>query len=105
MATRIFFLALAVSLIVIAIWAYQHDQKLRTNASQVNFGDSEDVVRALLGDPGSNGSCGSLTPAPKGCSHEFVYRYWYSIFQPKYKVIWFDQKDQVLGEQAVKSQF
>jgi len=105
MATRIFFIAIAIALVFAAIWAYQHDQRLRTNSSQVNLGDSDEVVRSLLGDPSSDGNCGALTPVPNGCSHEFVYRYWYSIFQPKYEVIWFDQRGRVLGEQAVHSQF
>ncbi len=105
MVARIFFFALALALVVAGIWAYQHDQKLRNNASQVNLGDSDEVVRELLGDPSSQGSCGSLTPVPKGCSSEYVYRYWYSIFQPKYEVIWLDQQGRVLGEQRVQSQF
>ena len=105
MATRIFFLAVALALVVASIWAYQHDQKLRSDASQVSLGDSDEVVRALLGDPSRQGNCGSLTPVPKGCSSEYVYRYWYSIFQPKYEVIWFDLQGRVLGEQRVQSQF
>ena len=105
MAVRIFFIALVVALIVAGIWAYQHDQRLRTNSTQINLGDSDDVVRTLLGDPSSQGDCGSLTPVPKSCSSEFVYRYWYSVFQPKYEVIWFDHQGRVLGEQRVASQF
>jgi len=105
MATRIFFIAVALGLIVAAIWAYQHDESLRKNASQVNIGDSNEVVRELLGDPSRDESCGALTPVPKACTHEYVYRYWYSIFQPKYEVIWFDREGKVLGEQHVQSQF
>lgn len=105
MATRIFFVAIALALVIAGIWAYQHDQTLRQNASQVNLGDSDEVVRALLGSPSSEGPCGSLTPVPKGCTGEYVYRYWFSIFQPKYEVIWFDQSSKVLGEQHVQSQF
>ena len=105
MAVRIFFIAIAVALIVAAIWAYQHDQRLRANSSEINLGDSDEVVRALIGDPSRQGDCGSLTPVPKDCSSEFVYRYWYSIFQPKYEVIWFDRQGRVLGEQEVHSQF
>ena len=105
MAARIFFIAIAVALVVAAIWAYQHDQRLRANSSEINLGDSDEVVRALIGDPSRQGDCGSLTPVPKDCSSEFVYRYWYSIFQPKYEVIWFDRQGRVLGEQEVHSQF
>jgi len=105
MATRIFFLAIALGIVVLGLWSYQHDQRLRDNASQVNLGDTNDIVRELLGDPSSEGSCGSLTPVPKGCSDEYVYRYWYSVFQPKYEVIWFDSAGKVLGEQYVHSQF
>jgi len=105
MVTRITFIVIALALVVAGIWAYNHDQNLRKNASQVNLGDSGEVVRALLGDPTSEGACGSMTPIPKGCSNEYVYRYWYSIFQPQYEVVWFDQSDRVLGEQHVKSAF
>ena len=105
MATRIFFIAIALGLVVAGVWAYQHDEKLRTNASQVNIGDSNEVVRVLLGDPGSDGPCGALTPIPNGCAYEYIYRYLYSIFQPQYEVIWFDHAGKVLGEQHVKSHF
>jgi len=105
MATRIVFIAIALALVVAAFWAYHHDQRLRENASQVTIGDPNEIVRTLLGDPTSDGPCGSLTPVPKGCVNEYVYRYWYSIFQPKYEVIWFDHTGKVLGEQHVQSQF
>jgi hypothetical protein len=105
MVTRITFIVIALALVIAGIWAYNHDQNLRKNTSQVNLGDSSEVVRALLGDPSSMGPCGSLTPTPKGCTSEYVYRYWYSIFQPQYDVVWFDQSDKVLGEQHVKSAF
>lgn len=105
MATRLFFIATALALVVAGFWAYHHDQRLRENASQVTIGDPNEIVRTLLGDPTSDGPCGSLTPVPKGCANEYVYRYWYSIFQPKYEVIWFDQSGKVLGEQHVQSQF
>ena|SRR5215471_5830155 len=105
MAARIFFLIIALGLVVAGIWAYQHDSRLRTDASAVNLGDSTEVVRAALGDPSSEESCGTLTLAPKDCSSEFVYRYWYSVFQPQYEVIWFDGSGKVLGEQHVRSRF
>ncbi|HLI62116.1 MAG TPA: hypothetical protein VKV05_01865 [Terriglobales bacterium] len=105
MTTRIFFFAIALALLIAGLWAYHHDQDLRKNAAQVNLGDPNEVVRELLGDPTSEGPCGSLTLAPAGCADEYVYRYWYSIFQPKYEVVWFDRSDKVLGEQYVQSQF
>ena len=105
MGTRIFFIAIALGLVVAGIWAYQHDQHLRNNAPQVNIGDPNEVVREMLGEPTSEGPCGSLTATPKGCTDEYVYKYWYSIFQPQYEVIWFDQAGKVLGEQHVKSAF
>ena len=105
MRIRLFFIAVALALVIAAIWAYQHDQKLRKNSTQVNIGDSSDVVRELLGAPSSEVTCGSLTPVPKGCTEEFVYRYWYTIFQPHYEVVWFDQFGKVLGEQHVRSAF
>jgi hypothetical protein len=105
MQTRLFFIAVALGLIIAGIWAYYHDENLRKNASQVNLGDSSEVVRQLLGEPSSEGPCGSLTPIPTGCTSEFVYRYWYSIFQPQYEVIWLDKSGNVLGEQHVRSSF
>jgi hypothetical protein len=105
MGTRIFFLAIAFALVLAGFWAYHHDQGLRTNSAQVTIGDPNEVVRQLMGEPSSEGPCGSLTPVPKTCSSEYVYRYWYSIFQPQYEVVWFDQSGKVLGEQHVQSPF
>jgi hypothetical protein len=105
MTTRIVFLAIALALLIAGIWAYHHDENLRHNAAEVNVGDPNEVVRELVGDPSSEGPCGALTPAPAGCAEEYVYRYWYSIFQPKYEVVWFDPSGKVLGAQHVQSQF
>jgi hypothetical protein len=105
MTARLFFAAIALGLVLAGLWAYHHDESLRKNAMQVNLGDADDVVRELLGTPSSEGPCGSLTPVPKGCTNEYVYRYWYTIFQPQYEVIWFDESGKVLGEQHVQSRF
>jgi hypothetical protein len=105
MTTRIVFIAVALAFVGAGIWAYEHDQKLRTNSFQVNIGDPNEVVRELLGDPSSEGPCGSMTPSPKGCAQEYVYRYWYSVFQPQYEVVWFDENGKALGEQHVRSAF
>ena len=105
MGTRIFFIAIALALVIAALWAYHHDDMLRKNSSQVALGDSNEMVRELLGNPSSDGTCGSLTPVPKACTNEYVYRYWYSIFQPQYEVVWFDGAGKVLGEQHVQSPF
>ena len=102
MGTRIFFVAIALALVVAGVWAYHHDQELRKNVMQVNLGDPNEVVRELLGDPSSEGPCGSLTAVPKGCTDEYVYRYYYSIFNPQYEVVWFDSAGKVLGEQHVQ---
>jgi hypothetical protein len=105
MATRIVFIVIALALIGAGFWAYHHDENLRGNVPMVNLGDPNEVVRQVLGDPTSEGPCGSLTPIPKGCTNEYVYRYWYTIFQPQYEVIWFDHEGKVLGEQHVRSAF
>jgi hypothetical protein len=105
MITRAVFLGMALALVAAAMWAYHHDQKLRENVFQVTIGDPNEVVRELLGDPTREGSCGSLTPVPNACTDEYVYRYWYSIFQPKYELVWFDHAGKVIGEQHVESQF
>ena len=103
MGTRIIFIAIALGLVAAGIWAYRHDEMLRRNSAQVNLGDADEVVRELLGSPTSEGPCGSLTPVPTSCSNEYVYRYWYSIFQPQYEVVWFDRSGKVLGEQHVQT--
>ncbi len=102
MGTRIFFFAIALCLVVAGVWAYHHDQELRQHVMQVNLGDPNEAVRELLGDPSSEGPCGSLTPVPTGCTDEYVYRYYYSIFNPQYEVVWFDSAGRVLGEQHVQ---
>ena len=101
MGTRLFFLAVGLGLVAAGVWAYHHDETLRTNSAQVSLGDPNEVVRELLGNPTSEGPCGSLTSVPTGCSDEYVYRYWYSLFQPQYEVVWFDHTGKVLGEQHV----
>ena len=105
MITRIVFSVIALSLIGAAVWAYHHDQKLDQNAALVNLGDPNEAVRELLGEPSAEGDCGSLTAAPKACTDEYVYRYYYSIFRPKYQVIWFDHAGKVVGEQHVERPF
>jgi hypothetical protein len=103
MGTRMFFLVIALGLVAAGVWAYQHDQMLRKNSAQVNLGDPNEVVQELLGSPTREGPCGSLTPVPTGCSNEYVHRYWYSIFQPQYELVWFDHSGKVLGEQHVQA--
>lgn len=102
MGTRLFFIGIALSLVAAGIWAFHHDQQLRNNAMQVARGDPNDVVRELLGDPSSEGLCGTLTAIPTGCTNEYVYKYYYSIFNPQYEVVWFDHAGKVLGEQHVQ---
>ena len=103
MGVRIFFVAIASGLLAAALWAYHHDDELRRNSALVTIGDPNEVVRELLGSPTSEGPCGALTPVPSSCSSEYIYRYWYSIFQPQYEVVWFDHAGKVLGEQHVQA--
>ncbi len=103
MGTRIFFFVIALGLVGTGVWAYHHDQELRKNSMQLNLGDPNEVVREVLGDPSSEGPCGSLTAVPKGCTDEYVYRFYYSIFNSQYEVVWFDNSGKVLGTQQVKT--
>ena len=103
MGTRIFFLVIALCLVAAGVWAYHHDEELSKNSMQVNLGDPNEVVRELLGDPSSEGPCGYLTAVPNGCADEYVYKYYYSIFNPQYEVVWFDSSGKVLGMQHVKA--
>jgi hypothetical protein len=105
MGTRIVFVAIALGLVMAGVWAYHRDDTLRRNSAQVTIGDPNEVVRELLGDPSSEGPCGSLAAAPKACTNEYVYKYYYSIFQPQYEVVWFDHAGKALGEQHVQSPF
>ncbi len=105
MTTRIVFLAIAIAIAGAAVWAYHHDAELRKNAMLVNLGDPNEVVRELLGEPSSEGPCGSLTVAPGACTDEYVYKYYYSVFQPQYEVVWFDSAGKALGEQHVQRPF
>ena len=102
MTTRIVFIVIALAIVGALVWAYHHDDELRKNSLEVNLGDANEVVRELLGDPSSQGPCGSLTAVPTGCVDEYVYRYYYSIFNPQYEVVWFDGSGKVLGLQQVK---
>lgn len=105
MGARIVFSFVALAILAGFVWAYHHDQQLRANASQVNLGDPNEAVRDLMGEPSQEGSCGLLTPSPARCSAEYVYRYYYTIFQPQYEVVWFDSAGKVLGEQHVQRSF
>ena len=105
MTTRLVFLAIALAIAGAFVWANHHDQKLEENATMVNLGDPNEAVRELLGNPTSEGSCGSLTVAPSMCTDEYVYKYYYSIFQPKYEVVWFNNEGKVIGEQHVQRPF
>jgi hypothetical protein len=101
MGTRIVFVVIALLAVGWLLWAYHHDRVLRDNAPQLQLGDPQEAVRDLLGTPTSEGDCGSLTAVPNGCSHEFVYRYAFSLFNAQYQVIWFDSTGKMLGETRV----
>ena len=105
MVTRIVFVLIALAIVVAFVWAYHHDQKLQQNAAMVSPGDPNEVVRELLGEPSSEGSCGTLSVAPSTCSDEYVYKYYYTIFQPEYEVVWFNAQGKVIGGQHVKRPF
>lgn len=99
MVTRIIFFIIALSFVAAGFWAYRHDEKLQQHAALVSLGDPNEGVRELMGDPSSEGECGSRTPAPAACTDEYVYRYYYSIFRPQYEIIWFDHSGKVIGQQ------
>jgi hypothetical protein len=100
--TRIVFLVIALAIVGGFVWAYHHDVELGKRVAEVEVGDPNEVVRELLGEPSSEGSCGKLTVAPAACADEYVYRYYYSIFQPQYEVVWFNAEGKVIGEQHVQ---
>lgn len=102
MTTRIVFFVLALGIVGGFVWAYHHDVELSRRVAEVEIGDPNEAVRELLGDPSREGPCGSLTVAPAACADEYIYKYYYSIFQPKYEVMWFDKEGKVIGEQQVQ---
>ena len=105
MGTRLVFIVIALAIVGGFTWAYHHDAELSKRVRMIELGDPDDAVRELLGEPSSEGSCGTMTPAPSACVREYVYKYYYSIFQPQYEVIWFNDQRRVIGEQHVKRPF
>ena len=102
MTTRIVFIAFALTITGALVWAYHRDQRLQENAAMVNLGDPNEAVRELLGNPSSEGSCGAVSVAPEACADEYIYKYYYSIFQPQYEVVWFNAEGKVIGVQHVQ---
>ena len=100
--TRIVFFLIAVAIVGGFACAYHHDVELGKKIFQVEIGDPNEAVRDLLGEPSSEGSCGRMTVAPSACMNEYVYKYYYSIFQPQYEVVWFNAEGKVIGVQHVQ---
>jgi hypothetical protein len=92
------FFGFALLIVALGIWAYHHDQKLEHNAALVNIGDPNETVRELLGEPSREGDCGYITLAPRSCTEEYVYRYYFHIFRPQYEIVWLDRSGKVIGE-------
>ena len=105
MVTRIAFILLALTITVGIAWAYRHDAELATQAREVEVGDPNEAVRELLGEPSSEGPCGQVSVAPSACADEYLYRYYYSFFQPQYEVVLFDAGGKVIGGQHVRRVF
>ena len=102
MVTRGVFLFLALAIVGGFAWAFHHDVQLGKRIGEVEIGDPSESVRELLGEPSGEGSCGTLGVAPKACTREYVYKYYYSIFQPQHEVIWFTAEGKVIGVQHVR---
>jgi len=105
MVTRLVFVLIAIAILGGFVWAYHHDSVLGSRVELVTIGDPNESVRELLGEPSSQGSCGMMGVAPSSCTDEYVYRYYFDIFQPQYEVVWFDSQGKVIGEQHVKRPF
>jgi hypothetical protein len=86
-------------------WAYHHDATLSAHAREIEVGDPNEAVRELMGEPSSEGPCGKLTVAPSACTEEYAYKYYYTIFQPQYEVVWFNAEGKVIGGQHVQHAF
>jgi hypothetical protein len=105
MVTRISFLLIALAIAGGFAWAYHHDAELNSRAGLIAVGDPNEAVRELLGEPSSEGSCGTMSVAPSACTDEYVYRYYFNVFQPQYEVVWFNADGRVVGEQHVRRSF
>jgi len=105
MPTRIVFIVVAALLVLAGAWAYRHDAELAKRAPQIELGDPNEAVRSLLGEPWRQGSCGSMTVAPSLCTEEYVYRYYFTVFQPQFEVVWFNAEGKVIGGQRVRRPF
>ena len=105
MVTRIVFLLIALMIAGSIAWAYRHDAELATRAREVEIGDPNEAVRELLGEPSSEGTCGKVSVAPSACVDEYVYKYYYTIFQPQYEVVWFNAEGKVMGGEHVRRAF
>ena len=105
MITRLVFLLLALAIAGALAWANHHDEQLSSRVSLVTVGDPNEAVRELLGEPSSEGSCGRVSPSPSGCTDEYLYRYYFNLFQPQYEVVWFNAEGKVIGEQHVRRPF
>jgi hypothetical protein len=103
--TRIVFLVIALLIAGGVAWAYHRDAELSKHAKQIELGDPNEAVRELLGEPSSEGSCGTVSPAPSACTDEYVYKYYYTVFQPQYEVVWFNAEGKVIGWQHVTRPF
>jgi|SRR6516162_1590525 hypothetical protein len=105
MITRIVFLLIALAIAGVFGWAYHHDQQLGSRVGLVTVGDPNEAVRDLLGEPSSEGTCGRVSPSPPACTVEYLYRYYFNLFQPQYEVVWFNAEGKVIGEQHVRRPF
>ena len=105
MVTRIVFLFIALMIAGCIAWAYRHDAELATQARQIEVGDPNEAVRELLGEPSSEGTCGKVSVAPSTCVDEYVYKYYYTVFQPQYEVVWFNAEGKVIGGEHVRRAF
>lgn len=99
------FILIALAIVGGFAWAYRHDAELAAHAREIEIGDPNETVRELLGEPSSEGPCGSVSVAPSACADEYVYRYYYTIFQPQYEVVWFNPHGKVIGSQHVQRAF
>ena len=105
MVTRVVFLLIALAMGGAFGWAYHHDEQLGSRVSLVAIDDPNEAVRELLGEPSSEGTCGRVSPAPSACTDEYLYRYYFSLFQPQYEVVWFNAEGKVIGEEHIRRPF
>lgn len=102
----IFVVTIFVIIVVSALlWIGARDGALERDFEKVTLGMSLGQVIGIMGDPTWNSECGAKMPTglPAGCSRELGYSVVLAPINPKYFLIWFDERERVIAWSLVVS--